>query len=295
MPRRRRMESAVSANTASDQPPRQEVVLRDRALPVAERAAHAPQRRLGRLRHRRLVQRAVDLRRPPARKRPAHLRIPVPVSLQQVDPQPRRKPPPPARRTAVRNLHPDFREAPVLVGDELPGPHVRGVVHLQNHVRQRVLPDDHPSVARQLGARRIEINRLVRLHEVTLRSVLVADAHVRCADALRFRAARHPDLPDERREPRPRPLVVHRRRFPHHPGGFARRVPVLHATPLPLGSLDFGGAHPHRFAAHELQPGHRRPLAPASLRNRYRTHPVILRSPPRHRPEACPARRRGTR
>ena len=90
-------------------------------------ARHAPRR------HRCFDQRTVDLLRPPPRKRSARRLLAIPVVPAHVNGEPR-----PAHRRLPRHQHPELRKPALHVDAELAAPHVRRVVHLQHHVRQRV-------------------------------------------------------------------------------------------------------------------------------------------------------------
>ena len=98
----------------------------------------------------RLVHRLVDRLRPPTRKRHALRRLPVHITLQKMNRQPRNKPPRAARHPMLRHLNPQLRKPPRLVQLQLPSPNVRRVVHLQHHVRIVVPPHHHRTRPQQL-------------------------------------------------------------------------------------------------------------------------------------------------
>ena len=111
----------------------------------------------------RSVQRTVDLRRPPARKRSARLRRRVPTPFQQVNPEPRLEPRRSARRIRVRYLHPDLRKPPSLIQLQPIPPHIRRAVHLHHHVGIRVLPCVQIRRSHPVQPSRVQEHHLVRL------------------------------------------------------------------------------------------------------------------------------------
>ena len=125
-------DSGHAGNAASDRRPVP-------SPPRAQRRPHPLQHRARPRRTHPLVERHVQLLRTPTRKRPALRQLPVHIPLQHVNRQPRAPALRSARRPIVRHLHPHLREPPRLVQPQLPPVHVRGVVHLQHHVRQVVL------------------------------------------------------------------------------------------------------------------------------------------------------------
>ena len=125
----------------------------------------------------------VDLLRLPSRERFALRGLRVPAAPKEVDVEPGRTQP-----GLRRHQHPHFRKSPRLVDPELSLSHVRGVVHLQHHVRQRVVVhvDDRPGYPRTA---RVQVQRLVGLDEQLLVAGTVEPGEVRRAEALDPRPA----------------------------------------------------------------------------------------------------------
>ena len=146
----------------------------------------------------------MDLRGTPARKRPAGCRLHVPVPFEQVDPDLRTKTPPPTRRSPLGRLHPQLGKAPLLVGNQLAPANVRGVVHFQHHVRIVVLADGQVRDPGQLCALGVQIDGLVRLHEVGQRAVVLADPQAP------FRRSSPPPSPAPCRSAAPAPRAARR-------------------------------------------------------------------------------------
>ena len=225
-------------------------VVRPGAFALAQRPTDAAQRRR-RLRGRRLlVQRPVDLRRRPAGERCAGVAFLEPARCaQNVDAQTRHLALRPAARRRIGHFHPQLREAPLLVEVELPPVHVRGVVHLQHHVRQ-LLPHLHRRAPRPIPVR-MQVDRLIRLHDLRLGAGVGAQQQGGGAEHVDGRAAA---LGDDRRQLRQtlrRILVVGGDGLGDH-GDFGAGVPELEAA---LPGVDFVAGDANRTAAGEVGHG----------------------------------------
>ena len=250
---------------------KQRMVVRSGTFASAERRSHPLHDRAGPRRRRRLVQRRVDLVRLPTVKRPALSRFPVHAVFQQMDRQPRSPPPQSTRRRGVRHLHPHFREAPRLVERQLAPARVRGVVHFEHHVRTVILADDHGGGPRQLRVRRMQVHRLVRLHDVPRLAALVAQQQVHRAVTLDRRTAHPRDHGRKLRQETRTPFVVRRGRIAN-PGGLRSRLPILQPS---FEAVDLRARQVERLAA-----GERRRLAVQAMRRTTRAGRQRFR--PRH-------------
>ena len=225
------------------------VAVRSRPFGCAQRPPHAIQH-LGGLRGQLgLIQCRVDLVGRPAGKRQARRRRTIGAVLPHVDRQAGTQRRRPARLGLLRHLHPYLGEAPRLVQQQLVAPHVRGVVHLQHHVRQRVRAH-LDRVACRCGLRRAQEQDLVGLHDALPLAAGVANQQVGVAARLDRRAARRRDQSGQTGEARSRPFVVvaDRRVADHADLGVG--VPVLEADLL---IVDPVAGDAHRVAAGKLQ------------------------------------------
>ena len=157
----------------------------------------------------------------------------------------------PHRISRLRYVHPHLGEPPPLVQPQLAAAHVRGVVHLQHHVRA-VVPADLHRVARQPDAPGVKVDRLVGLHDAPLLALRVAQQQVHGAEALDGRAAHAGDDVAQARQARTRLLVGGAGGLGDDPGGLGVAVPVLEAAVVVGQILPFQG---YRMTAGELRCG----------------------------------------
>ena len=129
-----------------------------------------------------------------------------------------------------RHLHPQFREAPCLVKLELVAAHVRGEVHLQHDVRVVVLAHGHRRRPDDVRPLRVQIHRLIRLHDSL--GVLLRRRHHQ------VHGAEGGD-----------PLAAHQRDALGEPGQHLRRQLVVRAWALAHFERRLGGAVPELDAA----------------------------------------------
>ena len=168
-----------------------------------------------------------------------------------------------------RNLHPHFGEPPGFVEPELAGPHVRGVVDLQHHVREVVLADHHGGRSRQLRTPRSQVHGLIRLHDAPCFAVLVAQQQIHRAVALDRRPAHAGDPVRQCRQNLRGRLVVGAGRLAH-PRGLGGGVPELQP---PREVVDMLSRQAAGRAAGKLQHRQRR-LCRRAHRRRMRRSPL---------------------
>ena len=117
----------------------------------------------------------MDLRGRPGGERAALAGCPEAAVVQHVDRQSRPQAPWPARRRRIGRVHPHLGEPPRFVHRQLVAPDVGGVIHLEEHVRQRVLPLHDGGVARRPDLP-VQVDGLVR-HQHLPRSAVPAPLH----------------------------------------------------------------------------------------------------------------------
>ena len=226
------------------------IVLRRRALARSHRPRRPLQRPPRRLRQRRLGQRAVDLLRPPPGEGPARRLFAIAIAPPHVDGEPRR-----AHRRIPRHQHPDLRESAFHVDPELAAAHVRRVVHLQHHIRQRVRVhlDGRPLQPHPL---RVQVQHLVGLHQPALATRRVPAHQVRRAQAYDPRPAKHRELPGHLRELARGLLMLNGGGLADPPRRLGHAVPELQPA---FVVLDLTRREVERLAAGEVpRPGWRR-------------------------------------
>ena len=125
--------------------------------------------------------------------------------------------------------HPDLREAALLVDAELAPAHIRGVVHLQHHVRQGigVHVDGRSLEPHPVG---MQIQHLVGLHQPALAPRRVHPQQVRRAVAGDPRAAQHLESCGHLHQPPGRPFVLDGCGFAHPPRCLRGAVPELQSV-----------------------------------------------------------------
>ena len=227
------------------------IVLRRRALARTHRQSGPFQGSPRRLRPWRLGERAVNLLRLPPRKGPALSFLPVSRPPAHMDCEPRR-----AHRPLPRHQHPDLRKPALLVDAELATAHVRRVVHLQHHLRQRVrvYVDGRPLQPHPV---RVQIQHLVGLHQPAFAARRIQAHQVRRAEAHDPRPAQHRELSGNLRQLPRRLLVLNGGWFADLPGRLGDAVPELQTA---FVAVDLARRQVERLAAGEvLRPVRRRP------------------------------------
>ena len=164
-----------------------------------------------------------------------------------MDGQPRSPAPRTTLRGRIGHLHPYLREGPRLVLPQLAPPHVGGVVHYQHHIREVVLADRQCG-PRQPGVRRMQVHRLVRLHDELRLAVLVAFGQVGAAEALHRRPAHRGNELGQPGQVMHGAFVVGADRIAD-PGGLGGGVPVLESH---LALVEFFSRQTDRPAAGEV-------------------------------------------
>ena len=126
--------------------------------------------------------------------------------------------------------------------------HVRGVVHLQHHLRQRVRvhvdrrpPQPHPV--------RVQVQHLVGLHQPALAPRRVPAHQVRRAEAHDPRPAQHRELAGHLCQLPGRLLVVDGSRVAHLPGRLGVRIPELQPA---FVAVDLARRQVERLASGEV-------------------------------------------
>ena len=209
----------------ADQRARERIILRARAFSRAHRPPHPFHRAPRRLRPRTLGERAEDLVLRKARNRPALLRRAIPLASAHMNRHPRVSRPTRPRR----HQHPYLRKARVHVDGKLSPTYVRGVVHLQRHIGQRVALDVD---VRALRARplRVHVQHLVGLHQPP-GAPRHASRHTRSAEpkTLDARAAKRRESPGPSRASigGSEASWSDGGRLAHPPGGAGAPVPEL--------------------------------------------------------------------
>ena len=203
------------------------------------------------LRHRRLGQRAVNLLRLPPRKGAAFSFLAVSGPSAHMDSKPWRP-----HRSLPRHQHPDLRKPALPVDPELATAHVRRVVHLQHHVRQRVRVhvDGRPLQPHPV---RVQVQHLVSLHQPALAPRRVQAHQVRRAEACDSRAAHHREPSRHLPEQPGRLLVLNGGGLADLPRRLGDAVPELQTA---FAMVDLARRQVERLAAGEiLVPVHGRP------------------------------------
>lgn len=154
-----------------------------------------------------------------------------------------------------QNLHPHFGEPPGFVEPELAAPYVRGVVDLQNHVRNVVLADHHGGRSRQLRTPRSQVHGLIRLHDAPRFAVLAAQQQVHRTVPIDRRPAHAGDPVRQRGQHLRGRLLVGAGRLVH-PRGPGGGVPELQSS---LEVADLLTCQAVGRAAGRLQRRRRRP------------------------------------
>ena len=230
------------------------IVLRRRALAFPHRQSGPFQGSPRRFRPWRLGERAMNLLRLPPRKGPARGLLPISPTAAHMNRESRR-----AHRRLPRHQHPDLGKPALLVDAELAPAHVRRVVHLKHHIRQRVRVhvDGRPLQPHPV---RMQVQHLVGLHQPALAPRRIPAHQIRRAEALDRRAT-------QRRDP-----LGH----PHQPPG---RLLVLNGGGLADLPRRLGDAVP------ELQPAF--VMVDLARRQVERLAPGEVRRPVRLRPEVA--------
>ena len=199
----------------------------------------------------------MDVRRQPARERPALGGFVEDAVLQQIDRQPRATALGTAPGAGVRHLPPYFAHAPRLVQGQLVAPHIGGVVHFHHHVR-RVVAADEQAVRAADGAQRSQVDDLIRVRHAP-RRIVPPRQQPGAAEAFDRRAAHRGDALDQLRQRLRRRLVLGAGTVAQFPGGLGFRVPELQPASAELVLLR---GHREGAATGEGHLGERRFVAP---------------------------------